>query len=133
MKTFNLDKIHDTPVNFLNEKNNFKDDWRYVPTESWRLNKLIQSRYYSGFTEDKEEGEVESLIDWLEDNIEDKRISSIIYDYMYEGKSMVSIGEELKLSRVRVWQLYQKGLAQMREQLTESEFKTLFITGRKVE
>lgn len=128
MKNFAFYHIAD---NYLNEQNNFKGDWRYIPTETWRLNKLAQDFYEPNNPED--DREVESLVTWLEDNIEDKRISSIIYAYMYEGKSMVSIGEELSLTRVRVWQLYKKGLKQMKEQLTESEFKTLFITGKSNE
>ena len=91
----------------------FKDDWRYVGCDVWRLDKV--SGHYS------------PEVDWIAEVLEERE-AKIIYDFVWRGRSMDEIGKELGYTRQRIWQLYKQGLARIGEIVGDAEqFKALFI------
>jgi len=112
----------------------FKDDWRYVGCDTWRLDKV--SGHYS--PEDQWIDSIDNeniitfppqiaLVDWIADVLEERE-AKIINDFVWEGRSMDEIGKELGYTRQRIWQLYKQGLARIGEIVGDAEqFKAMFI------
>ena len=101
----------------------FKDDWRYVGCDDWRLDKLSGS--YSVEDEmiakiDKRDTNVipfppqHSLVDWLEQVLTEKE-NKIVYQFVWLGRSMDEIGGEMGYTRQRIWQLYKQALDKVGE------------------
>ena len=113
------------------DKHRFKGDWRYIPVPEYRLDSMLSYNPEDEWIDRIDNGVVEdntiSLTSWLYENIEDDRISNIIFRYMWLGDSMEEIGMDMELTRVRIWQLYKKGLGIMKDKLTAEEYKDLFI------
>jgi len=115
------------------KQDKFSGDWRYIAYPQYRLDSILSYNPEDEWIEAIDRGEdiyednTISLVTWLYENIEDTRISNIIYRYQWVGDSMEEIGEDMELSRVRIWQLYQKGLNIMRDKMTAEEYKKLFI------
>ncbi len=97
-----------------------KDDWRYIGCDDWRLDKL--SGHYDPAEAmvkeiDRKRGYPEPpalhrklvMTDWLMEML-DERQYKIINGYSWMGRSMSDIGEELGITRVRVWQIYKEVL-----------------------
>jgi DNA-directed RNA polymerase specialized sigma subunit len=120
-----------------------KDDWRYIGCDTWRLD--ILSGHYDP-AEDMAEAvdrknnkcnkplnacEREMVMtDWLMDML-DERQYKIINGYVWMGRSMASIGEDLGITRVRVWQIYKEVLQLIRIRCDGDDkvYKRLFIGG----
>ena len=112
----------------------FKDDWRYVGCDTWRLDKV--SGHYS--PEDEWIDGIDNkniitfppqiaLVDWIGEMLEERE-AKIINDFVWEGRSMDEIGKEMGYTRQRIWQLYKQGLARIGEIVGDAEqFKALFI------
>jgi len=112
----------------------FKDDWRYVGCDVWRLDKV--SGYYS--PEDDWIDSIDNkniitfppqiaMVDWIAEVLEERE-SKILYDYVWLGKSMDEIGEEMGYTRQRIWQLYKQGLERIGGIVgDEEQFKAMFI------
>lgn len=111
----------------------FKGDWRYIAYSQSRLDSMISHNPEDDLIAAIDRGEREgdegtiSLVQWLYDNIDDVRISNIIFRYQWVGDSMEEIGADMGLTRVRIWQLYQTGLKTIREQMSAQEYKRLFL------
>lgn len=118
-------------------KDKFKDDWRYIGCDTWRLDKLKGS----DSPEDEWIAQIDavtantipfpaqtSLVEWIEHAL-DPREYKIVYDYVWMGKSMAVIGDELGITRVRVWQLYQQALRRIKVLMNNDAeiFKDFFI------
>jgi hypothetical protein len=110
-------------------KEKFKDDWRYISCDMWRLDKLskayeiedeIINKLDNGSAKASPAGCSNNLISFIE-NVMDEREHKIVYDYVWQGKSMAAIGEELGYTRVRIWQLYKQGLEKLREACGDSQ------------
>ena len=50
----------------------------------------------------------------------DEREYAIVYGYVWQGKSMATIGEELGYTRVRIWQVYKLAIEKLREACGDS-------------
>ena len=110
-------------------KEKFKDDWRYISCDMWRLDKLskayeiedeIINKLDNGSAKASPAGCTNNLISFIED-VMDEREYKIVYDYVWQGRSMAAIGEELGYTRVRIWQLYKRGLDKLREACGDSQ------------
>tara|TARA_R110000796_G_scaffold79082_3_gene176069 strand:- start:848 stop:1141 length:294 start_codon:yes stop_codon:yes gene_type:complete len=68
------------------------------------------------------------MTDWLMEML-DERQYKIINGYSWMGRSMSDIGEELGITRVRVWQIYKEvlGLIKIRCDGDSRLYKRLFI------
>jgi len=113
----------------------YKDDWRYIGCDTWRLDKLAGK--YS--PEDDWIEEIDNtnnpqsrrqlcLTDWLQSQLTDRQYK-IINDYAWEGRSMAVIGSELGITRVRVWQIYKEilNIMKIRCDGDHEKYKELFI------
>jgi len=130
-----MNKDKDNDEVFRNKKK-FKDDWRYVGCDTWRLDKLCGS--YNAEDEmidriDKQNSNVIpfppqfSLVDWLEQMLTEKE-NKIVYSFVWLGKSFSEIGEEMGYTRQRCWQIYKGSLKKVGEICGNAEvFKDLFM------
>jgi len=109
----------------------FDGDWRYVPADTWRLDLEARPESPEDDIIRALDGAVESekadIWVFLNNALSDKRAVNIIYSYLWLGDSMESIGEDLGLTRQRVWQLYKGACAELSKTLTADEFKRLFV------
>jgi len=116
----------------MNRHSKFDGDWRYVPAEQWRLD--LESSLSSpeddiiAHLDGAVESEKADIWVFLNNALSDKRAVNIIYSYLWLGDSMESIGEDLGLTRQRVWQLYKGACKELSQTLSPSEFKQMFIT-----
>ena len=116
----------------MNRHSKFDGDWRYVPAEQWRLD--LESSLSSpeddiiAHLDGAVESEKADIWVFLNNALSDKRAVNIIYSYLWLGDSMESIGEDLGLTRQRVWQLYKGACKELSQTLSPSEFKRLFIS-----
>lgn len=110
-------------------KEKFKDDWRYISCDMWRLDKLskayeiedkVIAKLDNGSAKASPVGGTNNLINYIE-KIMDKREYKIVYDYVWQGRSMAVIGEELGYTRVRIWQLYKQALDKLRDACGDSQ------------
>ena len=114
----------------------FKDDWRYVGCDDWRLDKLCGSYDVEDEMIDRLDKQITnviplppqfSLVDWLE-MVLTERENKIVYNFMWLGKSMDEIGDEMGYTRQRIWQIYKASLAKVGEICGDAEvFKQLFM------
>jgi|TARA_R100000750_G_C2330893_1_gene90083 predicted DNA-binding protein YlxM (UPF0122 family) len=117
-------------------KKKFKDDWRYVGCDDWRLDKLCGSYDVEDEMIDRLDKQITnviplppqfSLVDWLE-MVLTERENKIVYNFMWLGKSMDEIGDEMGYTRQRIWQIYKASLAKVGEICGDAEvFKQLFM------
>ena len=110
-------------------KEKFKDDWRYISCDMWRLDKLSKAyeiedeliaKLDNGSAKASPAGCTNNLISFIE-NVMDEREYKIVYDYVWQGRSMAVIGEELGYTRVRIWQLYKQALDKLRDACGDSQ------------
>ena len=110
----------------------FDGDWRYVPADTWRLDLEARPESPEDDIIRALDGAVESekadIWVFLNNALSDKRAVNIIYSYLWIGDSMESIGEDLGLTRQRVWQLYKAACKELSQTLSPSEFKQMFIS-----
>ena len=110
----------------------FDGDWRYVPADTWRLDLEARPESPEDDIIRALDGAVESekadIWVFLNNALSDKRAVAIIYSYLWLGDSMESIGEDLGLTRQRVWQLYKAACKELSQTLSPSEFKQMFIS-----
>tara|TARA_R110002095_G_scaffold196753_1_gene175703 strand:+ start:285 stop:806 length:522 start_codon:yes stop_codon:yes gene_type:complete len=108
-------------------KDKFKDDWRYISCDMWRLDKLSKpyeiedeliERIDNGSAKASPHGR-NNLINFIE-KVMDEREYAIVYGYVWQGKSMATIGEELGYTRVRIWQVYKLAIEKLREACGDS-------------
>jgi len=99
----------------------YKDDWRYISMDVWRLDTLTGE--YTDFEDEliqwidngrtaiiPDLGTPEhSLLVWIEEMF-DERQAYVMKGYCWDGRSMATIGRELGITRVRVWQIYKEVL-----------------------
>jgi len=113
-------------------RDKFDGDWRYVPADTWRLDLEARPESPEDDIIRALDGAVESekadIWVFLNNALSDKRAVNIIYSYLWLGDSMESIGEDLGLTRQRVWQLYKGACKELSQTLSPSEFKQMFIT-----
>jgi len=121
----------------------YKDDWRYISMDVWRLDALTGG--YTDFEDDLLEyidngrttiipdlGTPEhSLLVWIEEMF-DERQAYIMKGYCWDGRSMATIGRELDITRVRVWQIYKEVLEIIKIRCDNDweKYQQLFIGGR---
>jgi len=114
----------------------FKDDWRYIGCDMWRLDAL------SGTYESAEDDIINGIdnvnmyplserripmITWLQEEL-DERQFYIINNYIWNGRSMSAIGDDLGITRVRVWQIYKEVFQIIRDRCGDSDvYRELFI------
>jgi hypothetical protein len=120
-----------------------KDDWRYISCDTWRIDALQEREgtfedelidwidgYNKPYIEDKGAPE-HSLLVWIEEMF-DERQAYIMKGYCWDGRSMATIGKELDITRVRVWQIYKEVLGIIRIRCDDDweKYKLLFIGNR---
>ena len=111
----------------------FHGDWRYVPADTWRLDLEAQPQspeddIIAHLDGAQSKGDKADIWVFLSNALSDKRAVTIIYSYLWLGESMESIGEDLGLTRQRVWQLYKGACKELSQTLSPSEFKQMFIS-----
>jgi len=119
----------------------YEGDWRYKSVDNWVIDTL---EHYSDYEDDiidwidngnkikiNDKEPEHSLLVWIEEMM-DERQAFIMKQYCWEGKSMASIGRELQITRVRVWQIYKEVLEIIKIRCDNDweKYKLLFIGHR---
>jgi DNA-directed RNA polymerase specialized sigma subunit len=102
-----------------------KDSWRYLSYDTWVFDKALSYNPEDEWI-DAIDGNTEEAAPFpfcavdLIDRVLSKREARIVYQVLWDGKSLSHIGEEMGISKQRVHQLYNRALQNLKEELTQT-------------
>lgn len=107
------------------------DSWRYIGKPEWYLDfKGSYDPPEIKFANEPAEEEPERecfILDHLQKRLNERQYQ-IVYQYIWEGRSMADIAKDFGVSRVRVYQIYQGALAVLKmDTKSAAGFRKKFI------